>query len=172
MFKKITHFVDGKEMPGKSGRLGKVYNPATGEATGQVPFANQKEVNFTIEIAENAFSEWAQTPPLQRARVLFRFRELIEKQLDDIAKIITSEHGKIFSDAKGSVLRGLEVVEFACGIPQLLKGDFTENISKGIDSYSMRQPLGVCAELARLISRQWYPCGCSPLPLPAATASS
>jgi len=148
MFKKITHFVNGKEMPGKSGRLGKVYNPATGEATGQVPFANQKEVNFTIEIAENAFSEWAQTPPLQRARVLFRFRELIEKQLDDIAKIITSEHGKIFSDAKGSVLRGLEVVEFACGIPQLLKGDFTENISKGIDSYSIRQPLGVCVGIS------------------------
>ena len=118
MFKKITQFVNGKEMPGNSGQFGRVYNPATGQATGQVPVANQKEVDLTIKIAKISIAEWMLTLTLQRVRVLFRFRELIEKHLDDIANIITSELEKIFADATGWVLRGLEVVEFSCDIPQ------------------------------------------------------
>ena len=101
-----------------------------------------------------------QKTPLFRARVLFKFKELIEKNYDELTKIIVSEHGKVYEDAKGSLTRGLEVVEFACGIPQLLKGEFTENVGTNVDSWSMRQPLGICAELHLLIFQLWYPCGC------------
>jgi len=145
MPREIAHFVAGSELRGASGRFGEVYNPATGEVSGKVAFATQAEVSSAIEAALKAFPAWAATPPLKRARVMFRFKELIERDLDKLATIITGEHGKVVSDARGEVIRGLEVVEFACGIAHLLKGEYSEQIGTGIDSYSVRQPLGVCA---------------------------
>ena len=142
--KALHHYINGKRVSGK-GRSGDVYNPATGEKSAQVPFASKSEVEAAIAGAEAALGAWSAMPPLQRARVMFRFKELVEKNIDELAQMITSEHGKTLPDAKGSVIRGLEVVEFACGIPHLLKGEFTEQVGRGIDSWSMRQPLGVCA---------------------------
>ena len=141
----IQHFVDGKIFRGDSKRTGKVYNPATGEQSSEVILASRNDVNKTVDLAKKAFSSWSKKTPLFRARVLFKFKELIEKNSDLLTKIIVSEHGKVYEDAKGSLTRGLEVVEFACGIPQLLKGEFTENVGTDVDSWSMRQPLGVCA---------------------------
>jgi len=145
MIKTINHVVNGQPMNGNSGRFGDVYNPATGEKTAKVAFATTAEVDRAVQAAKAAFADWSSAPPLRRARVMFKFRELVERNMDELARIITAEHGKIISDAKGSVTRGLEVVEFACGIPQLLKGEFTEQVGTGIDSWSMRQPLGACA---------------------------
>ena len=144
----LHHFINGARVAGKSGRFGDVFNPATGEIAARVPFAAAAEVGAAIAAADAAFAGWAATPPLQRARVMFRFKEFVERHIDELAQIVTSEHGKILSDAKGSVTRGLEVVEFACGIPHLLKGEFTENVGRGIDSWSVRQPLGVCAGIS------------------------
>jgi len=140
----IKHFVDGKIYSGNSKRTGKVYNPATGEQTSEVNLASKADVDFTVSKAKSAFSKWSRTPPAQRARVVFKFKELIEKNSDELTKLIVSEHGKVYEDAKGSLTRGLEVVEFACGIPHLLKGEFTENVGTDVDSWSIRQPLGVC----------------------------
>jgi malonate-semialdehyde dehydrogenase (acetylating)/methylmalonate-semialdehyde dehydrogenase len=143
--REISHPVNGTEVNATSDRFGDVYNPALGEVASRVAFATEAEVTAAIEAAHKAFPAWAATPPLKRARVMFKFKELLERDLDKLAAIITSEHGKVLSDAKGEAIRGLEVVEFACGIPQLLKGEYTEQIGTGIDSYSVRQPLGVCA---------------------------
>jgi len=141
----IQHFIDGKVFKGTSKRTGKVFNPATGEQSSAVSFATNEDVNKAVLVAKKAFINWSQKTPLFRARVLFKFKELIEKNSDELTKIIVSEHGKVYGDAQGSLTRGLEVVEFACGIPQLLKGEFTENVGTSVDSWSMRQPLGVCA---------------------------
>ena len=141
----IEHFIGGKEYSGSSKRLSSVYNPATGEETAKVKLGSQEDIDRAVEIAQEAFVTWSNTPPLQRARVLFKFKELIEKNEDELIRIIVSEHGKVYEDAKGSLTRGLEVVEYACGIPQMLKGEFTENVGKNVDSWSLRQPLGVCA---------------------------
>ena len=143
--KNIFHFVDGKEFKGESKRLADVFNPATGEVQAKVNLASKSDVNVAIQVASKAFPEWADTPPITRARILFKFKELIEKNSDELTKLIVAEHGKVYDDARGSLTRGLEVVEFACGIPHLLKGEFTENVGRGVDSWSMRQPLGVCA---------------------------
>jgi malonate-semialdehyde dehydrogenase (acetylating) / methylmalonate-semialdehyde dehydrogenase len=143
--REITHWIGGKKVRGISGRTSKVFNPATGKVQATVPLANQAELNAAVESCKNASAAWASQPPLRRARVLFRFRELFEDHLDEIAAIITSEHGKVLSDAKGEATRGLEVVEFATGIPQLLKGEFSEQVATAVDSWSMRQPLGVVA---------------------------
>ena len=132
--KQIGHFIGGKEVAGKSGRNGDVFNPATGEKSAQVSLASKAELDAAVEVAKQAFPGWSNTPPLARARILFKYKDLIEKHHDDLARCITLEHGKTFDDAKGEVVRGLEVVEFACGIPHLLKGDFTENVSGGIDT--------------------------------------
>ena len=141
----IEHFVNGKNFSGDSKRKSKVFNPATGEQTAEVKLASAKDLDFVVERAKKASFSWSKKPPLQRARVMFKFKELIEKNFEELTKIIVSEHGKVFDDAKGEVTRGLEVVEFACGIPQLLKGEFTENVGTDVDSWSLRQPLGVCA---------------------------
>lgn len=142
---KLSHYVGGRRVEGQSGRYGDVYNPAIGEVTRQVPLASTEEVQAIIENAASAFPDWAQTPSARRSQVLYRFRELLIKRLDELAEILSSEHGKTLDDAKGSITRGLEVVEFACGISQLLKGEYSEGVSAGVDSWSMRQPLGVCA---------------------------
>jgi malonate-semialdehyde dehydrogenase (acetylating) / methylmalonate-semialdehyde dehydrogenase len=141
----LHHYVGGQKVEGKSGRFGDVYNPATGEVTARVPFASADEVRAAIGVAAKALPDWAATPPAQRAHVLFKFRDIVRREIDELAALLSAEHGKTLADAKGSLTRGLEIVEFACGIPQLLKGEFNENVSRGVDSYSMRQPLGVCA---------------------------
>ena len=143
--KDIHHWVDGREVAGTSGRYGDVYNPALGSVSGRVGFASTAEVGKAVACAQAAFAGWAATPPLRRARVMFKFKELIEQNLDALARLISSEHGKVVSDARGEVTRGLEVVEFACGIPHLLKGEYSEQVGTGVDSFSVRQPLGVCA---------------------------
>ena len=141
----IKHFVGGKVISGNSERKGKIFNPATGEQDSEVILASKADLDGAVEIAQKAFETWSLNPPLQRARIMFKFKELIEKNFDELAKLIVSEHGKVYEDAKGSLIRGLEVVEFACGIPHLLKGEFSENVGTNVDSYSMRQPLGVAA---------------------------
>src|SRR6201996_7673305 len=143
--REIGHFVGGKEVTGGSGRFGDVFNPNTGEVQAKVAMAKRAEVEHAIANAEAAQRGWANTNPQRRARVMMRFLDLVQKEYDDLARLLSSEHGKTFADAKGDIQRGLEVVEFACGIPHLLKGEYTEGAGPGIDLYSMRQPLGVVA---------------------------
>ena len=139
------HFVDGRRVNGAAGRAGKVFNPATGRVQATVAFASADETQAAIRCAKAALPGWAATPPLQRARMMFRFKALLDAHADDLAGIITREHGKVLADARGEVTRGAEVVEFACGIPHLLKGEFSDSVGSGIDSWSLRQPVGVCA---------------------------
>ena len=143
--REVHHWVNGKIKTSGSGKFGDVYNPATGKVQARVALATSAEVDSAVTAAAAAFPTWAAQPALRRARVLFRFREIFERRLDEVAALLTSEHGKVFSDARGEATRGLEVVEFATGIPQLLKGEFTEQVGTDIDSWSMRQPLGVVA---------------------------
>ena len=141
----IQHFVNGKAYKGNSNKRSKVFNPATGAQESEVIIGTKDDLNKTVEIAKKAFEDWSLKPPLQRARVMFKFKELIEKNSDEIVKLIVSEHGKVYEDAKGSLTRGLEVVDFACGIPHLLKGNHSINVGTNVDSYDIRQPLGICA---------------------------
>ncbi len=143
--KTLHHFVNGKKVEGQSGRFGPVYNPATGEQESTVPFASADETRSAIAAAHDALASWGATPPVQRARVMFRFKDLMERHKDEMAALVTAEHGKTLPDAGGSIARGLEVVEFACGIPHLIKGEFSENVGTNVDSWSSRQPVGVCA---------------------------
>lgn len=139
------HWIGGRAIPGESGRAGDVFNPSLGLLAARVALASESEVNSAVLAARAAFPGWAATPALKRARILFRFKELIEQRRGELARLIATEHGKLVSDAAGEVTRGLEVVEFACGAPHLLKGEFADNVGSGIDSYSLRQPLGVTA---------------------------
>jgi malonate-semialdehyde dehydrogenase (acetylating)/methylmalonate-semialdehyde dehydrogenase len=141
----IGHFIGGKAVPGNSGRFGDVFDPNTGDVQAKVALAKHSEVEHAIAGSAMAFPGWAATNPQRRARVLFKFLELAQKEFDSLAKLLASEHGKTVADARGDIQRGLEVVEFACGIPHLLKGEFTEGAGPGIDLFSMRQPLGVVA---------------------------
>ncbi|MDE2165702.1 MAG: CoA-acylating methylmalonate-semialdehyde dehydrogenase [Alphaproteobacteria bacterium] len=140
----LGHFVGGKAVGNGRGRLADVFNPATGEVAARVALATASEVDQAVQNAKAAFPAWSRTPPLTRARVMFKYKELLEKNRETLARAIGAEHGKVMADAAGEVMRGIEVVEFACGIPHLLKGDFTENVGTNVDTYSMRQPLGVC----------------------------
>jgi malonate-semialdehyde dehydrogenase (acetylating) / methylmalonate-semialdehyde dehydrogenase len=142
---RISHWIGGKAVPGESGRTGPVFNPATGEQTHEVDFASTEEVAAAVETAKEAFPAWRATSLSKRADIFFRIRELLEQRKPELARIVTSQHGKVLSDAAGEVQRGLENVEFATGIPNLLKGGFSEQVSTGIDVYSIRQPLGVVA---------------------------
>ncbi len=141
----ITHWIGGSRVGGTPARTSEVFNPATGEVTGLVRLADATTVDAAVQAAKKAFPAWAETPSLRRARVLFKFKELLERNHDELARLITLEHGKVFDDAKGEVVRGIEVVEFATGIPHLMKGEYSEQVSTGIDQFSLRQPLGVCA---------------------------
>jgi malonate-semialdehyde dehydrogenase (acetylating)/methylmalonate-semialdehyde dehydrogenase len=141
----IEHWMAGRLAPGQGGRRAEVFNPATGQVSGQVALANASEVDAAVRAAQAAFPAWADTPPIRRARVMFKFLELLNQHRDELARMITAEHGKVFTDAQGEVTRGIDIVEFACGIPQLLKGDYTDQVSTGIDNWTMRQPLGVVA---------------------------
>ncbi|MDR6626946.1 CoA-acylating methylmalonate-semialdehyde dehydrogenase [Caulobacter segnis] len=141
----IAHFVNGQALVGSSGRFGDVFNPNTGEVQARVQFATDAELDAAVQVAAKAQVGWAQTNPQRRARVMFEFKRLIERDMNTLAEILSSEHGKVIADSKGDIQRGLEVIEFACGIPHILKGEYTEGAGPGIDVYSMRQPLGVCA---------------------------
>jgi malonate-semialdehyde dehydrogenase (acetylating)/methylmalonate-semialdehyde dehydrogenase len=141
----IAHYISGQKTAGTSTRAQDVFNPATGAVTARVSLANVKDVAQAVASAQAAFPAWADTPPLRRARVMFKFLELLNQHRDTLAHMITAEHGKVFTDAQGEVTRGIDIVEFACGIPQLLKGDFTDQVSTSIDNWTMRQPLGVVA---------------------------
>jgi malonate-semialdehyde dehydrogenase (acetylating)/methylmalonate-semialdehyde dehydrogenase len=143
--KQIGHWIDDRRVAGTSGRQGPVYNPATGEQSAVVDLASAAELDAAAETAVGAFPEWRATPLSRRSEILFRFRDLVDQHRLDVARLITAEHGKVLSDALGEVARGLENVEFACGVPHLLKGGFSEQASRGIDVYSIRQPLGVVA---------------------------
>src|SRR6185369_4416765 len=143
--REIGHFVGGKAVKGTSGRFGDVFDPNTGEVQAKVALAKHSEVEHAIANAQVAQPGWAATNPQRRARVMFKFLELIQKEFDTLAKLLSSEHGKTIPDARGDIQRGVEVVEFACGIPHLLKGEFTEGAGPSIDLYSVRQPLGVVA---------------------------
>src|ERR1700739_2872417 len=145
MMREIGHFVGGKTVKGTSGRFGDVFNPATGEVQAKVALAAKAEVEKVIANAQAAFPAWAATNPQRRARVMFKFLELSKDASHDTARLLSSEHGKTFADSKGDIQRGLEVAEFACGIPHLLKGEYSEGAGPGIDLYSMPQPLGVVA---------------------------
>src|ERR1700751_4124501 len=145
MMREIGHFVGGKTIKGTSGRFGDVFNPNPGQVAAKVALASKTEVEKATVNSEAAFAGWAATHPQRRARVMFKFLELIQSEYDDLARLLSSEHGKTFADSKGDIQRGLEVVEFACGIPHLMKGEFTEGAGPGIDLFSMRQPLGVVA---------------------------
>lgn len=139
----IPLWINGKEVESKSGRFGDVYDPALGQVTKQVGFANQDEISSCIAAAKAAFPQWRDQSLAKRMQVLFKFRELLEAKKNELAAIITSEHGKVLSDAMGEITRGQEVVEFACGMPQLIKGEYSENASTNVDVYSIKQPLGV-----------------------------
>ncbi len=141
----ILHFISGKAIIGTSGRFGDVYDPNTGKVQARVALATPEEVDNAVQLAMKAQTGWAAMNPQRRARVMFAWKALIEANMDELARLLSSEHGKVIADAKGDIQRGLEVVEFACGIPHLLKGDYTMSAGPGIDVYSMRQPLGVAA---------------------------
>ena len=141
----VGHVIGGKTTEGVGTRRADVFDPSTGRVARQVALAETADVEAAVASAAAAWPSWAATSPLARARVMFRFRDLLDRHTDALARIVTAEHGKVLSDARGEVVRGMEVVEFACGVPELLKGDFTEEVGRGIDSYATRQPLGICA---------------------------
>ncbi|MGH3456170.1 MAG: aldehyde dehydrogenase family protein, partial [Nocardioidaceae bacterium] len=141
----IEHWIGGKRTAGKSPRYGEVFDPAEGRPQAQVVLGTPTDVAAAVAAAREAFGTWSQTSVTARGRVMFAFRDLLDLHEDELAKIISSEHGKTLDDARGEVVRGREVVEFVCGIPQLLKGEFSDQVSTGVDSYSFRQPLGVVA---------------------------
>jgi len=140
----IKNYINGKKI-NISSKIKNVYDPSKGEVIAEVVLSNEKDFNIAVESAKKSQIEWLKTTPLKRSRIISKYKELIESNLDELAKLVSIEHGKTFDDAKGSVTRGLEVVEFACGIPHLLKGEFSQNVGTNIDSWSIRQPLGVCA---------------------------
>jgi len=145
MLKQYTHYINGEHVKGTSGRFGDIFNPSLGEKSADVPLASKSEVENAIAVAEAAFPAWAATSVLTRSRIMAKFVQLLYAHQEELAKLVACEHGKVVEDAMGSVLRGIEVAEFACGIPHLQKGEFSDNVANGIDIYSMRKPLGVVA---------------------------
>src|SRR5262245_56334472 len=143
--RRVNHWINGQAVEGTSGRSGPVWNPATGEQQAEVDFASVEEVDAAVATAKAASPAWRSTSLSRRSEVMFHLRELVDANRKELASILTSEHGKVLSDALGEVARGLENIEFACGIPQLLKGGYSEQASTGVDVYSIRQPLGVVA---------------------------
>jgi len=161
----VGHHIAGAVTPGTSSRRQAVYNPATGAVARQVVLGSEADVAAAVAAAKAAFPTWADAAPIRRARVLQKFLELLNQHRDTLAAMITGEHGKVFSDAQGEVTRGIEIVEFACGVPQLLKGDYTEQVSQGIDNWTLRQPLGVVAGITPFNFPCMVPCWMFPLAL-------
>ncbi len=156
--REIDHFISGATVQGASGRFTDIYNPNTGEVQARVQLATESEVDVAVQAAKAAFPAWAATNPQRRARVMFRFKQLLEDNIDELAELLSSEHGKVVADSRGDVQRGIDVVEFACGIPHLQKGEYTEGAGPGIDVYSMRQPLGVVAGITPFNFPAMIPC--------------
>jgi malonate-semialdehyde dehydrogenase (acetylating)/methylmalonate-semialdehyde dehydrogenase len=163
----VSHWIGGQLVPGDAARSQDVFNPATGKVARRVALADASVVDRAVSSAAAALPAWAQTPPIRRARVLARFLNLLNEHRDEIAGLITSEHGKVFSDAQGEVMRGIDVVEFACGIAQLLKGDYTDQVSTGIDNWTQRQPLGVVAGVTPFNFPCMVPCWMFPIAIAA-----
>jgi malonate-semialdehyde dehydrogenase (acetylating) / methylmalonate-semialdehyde dehydrogenase len=161
----VDHWIAGRRDAGAGGRVQAVFNPATGTVARQVHLGGEREVAAAVAAADEAFPAWAETPPIRRARVLNKFLELMNRHRDSLAAMITAEHGKVFSDAQGEVMRGIDIVEFACGAPQLLKGDYTDQVSTGIDNWTLRQPLGVVAGVTPFNFPCMVPCWMFPLAL-------
>ena len=143
--KVIEHWINGTHQPSSSNRCGDIYNPATGQVIAKLPMGNSDDLDKAVKAAELAFKSWSKTSITRRSQVLFKYKELLESNREELTRLITLEHGKVLSDAAGSLQRGIEVVDFACGIPHLLKGEFSEQVGTGIDCYSTRQPIGVCS---------------------------
>ena len=157
----VEHFINGKKVSGKGDRHQDVFNPATGEVSGQVALASRATVEEAISAAEAAFPSWRNTTPAKRAQIMFRYKQLLEEHAEEINLLLTLEHGKVLADAHGEFLRAVEVVEFMCGAPELLKGEHSKNVGPAIDSWSERQALGVCVQESRhSTSRLWSRCGC------------
>jgi len=163
----VGHHIHGEVITPTGSRMAPITNPATGHVTRHVALASSDDVNRTVAAAQAAFPAWSETPPITRARVMQRFLALLNEQRDELAAMITSEHGKVFTDAVGEVTRGIEIVEFACGIPSLLKGDYTEQVSTGIDNWTMRQPLGVVAGITPFNFPVMVPCWMFPVAIAA-----
>jgi len=161
----LTHYVNGSHQAGTSQRHTEAFQPARGAVLSHVPLASTEEVNAAVAAARAAFPAWSQTPAQRRAQILFRFKQLLDAHQDELAALVTREHGKVFADAKGEVTRGIEVVEFACGIPQLLKGQYSDQIGGGIDNWSMRMPLGVVAGVTPFNFPMMVPCWMFPVAL-------
>ena len=163
----ITHWIGGRRVPATGGRTQPVYNPATGAVARQLQLASSDDVAAAVAAAQAAFPAWADTPPIRRARVINNFLALVNQHKDALAAMITAEHGKVFTDAQGEVMRGIDIIEFACGIPQLLKGDYTDQVSTGIDNWTLRQPLGVVAGITPFNFPVMVPCWMFPVALAA-----
>jgi malonate-semialdehyde dehydrogenase (acetylating)/methylmalonate-semialdehyde dehydrogenase len=163
----ITHWIGGRRVPATGGRTQAVYNPATGAVARQLQLASSDDVAAAVAAAQAAFPAWADTPPIRRARVINNFLALVNQHKDALAAMITAEHGKVFTDAQGEVMRGIDIIEFACGIPQLLKGDYTDQVSTGIDNWTLRQPLGVVAGITPFNFPVMVPCWMFPVALAA-----
>ena len=159
----VGHWIAGRRVAGTSGRQQPVFNPATGAVARQVELASPTEVHAAVAAAKEAFPAWAEMPPIRRARVMLKFLELVNQHRDTLAAMITAEHGKVFTDAQGEVTRGIDIIEFACGVPQLLKGDYTDQVSTGIDNWTMRQPLGVVAGITPFNFPCMVPCWMFPI---------
>ncbi|HMC44975.1 MAG TPA: CoA-acylating methylmalonate-semialdehyde dehydrogenase, partial [Caballeronia sp.] len=166
----VGHFIQGRRVPGTGTRTQPIFNPATGKEARTLHLGDVADVDAAVAGAKKAFVAWSETPPIRRARVMLRFLELMNKHRDELAAIITAEHGKVFSDAQGEVSRGIDVIEFACGIPQLLKGDFTEQVSTGIDNWTTRQALGVVAGITPFNFPCMVPCWMFPVAIAAGNA--
>ena len=166
----VGHWIGGRRVAGSSGRQQPVFNPATGAVARQVALASKAEVDAAVAAAQAAFPAWADTPPIRRARVMLKFLELMNQHRETIAAMITAEHGKVFTDAVGEVTRGIDIVEFACGIPQLLKGDYTDQVSTGIDNWTLRQPLGVAAGITPFNFPCMVPCWMFPVAIACGNA--
>ena len=166
----VGHFIQGRRVPGTGTRTQPIFNPATGKEARTLRLGDVADVDAAVASAKKAFVAWSETPPIRRARVMLRFLELMNKHRDELAAIITAEHGKVFSDAQGEVSRGIDVIEFACGIPQLLKGDFTEQVSTGIDNWTTRQALGVVAGITPFNFPCMVPCWMFPVAIAAGNA--
>jgi malonate-semialdehyde dehydrogenase (acetylating)/methylmalonate-semialdehyde dehydrogenase len=156
--RQLSHFIGGQRAAGASGQFADVYDPALGRVTARLPVADTSEVAAAVAAAKAAFPAWSETAPLARARLMFKFKELLDAHTDELAELITRDHGKLFSDSKGEVVRGIEIVEFACGIPNLLKTEFTDQISGGMDAWNLRQPLGVAAGVTPFNFPMVVPC--------------
>jgi malonate-semialdehyde dehydrogenase (acetylating) / methylmalonate-semialdehyde dehydrogenase len=166
----VGHWIGGQRAAGGGARTQDVFNPATGAVARQVALASKADVDAAVAAAQAAFPAWAETPPIRRARVMFKFLELVNQHRDTLAAMITAEHGKVFSDAQGEVTRGIDIIEFACGVPQLLKGDYTDQVSTGIDNWTLRQPLGVVAGITPFNFPCMVPCWMFPLAIACGNA--